>query len=522
VRRFFLLALGPFALLAFAVPLYGADSAPAGAMKIGSQRQLFVDDWIVDQTQNIQRQPAEVVKNPGNPILKRDKPWDQGRCDIYGSGVFNPITKQLQVFYSAFSYSALSKSQGHDERLAYAVSNDMGASWTKPDLGLVPFEGDRHTNLLLLPVPTAKFIAGPSVFFDAHETDPAKRYKMFDSEYGVPITNEKDDLRKPAAKDKKNYFKISKDKKGVFFMAGDDKIGMFIAYSPDGIHWTRPFTHPVSPLISDTTQSAFWDARLGKYVAYVRGKYISDKGRIRSVGRMESADFETWSEPQLVLRPKRQVYSMGVTPYQDVYIGTPWTFDNAIDEHPSHPVMWPELAVSRDGIQWAQPFEGQPLISTGPAGSADSAQIRMSSSLIVLDDKIVLIYGQTNRGHITDMRVDVGMATMRLDGFAAMTAGDAEGTILTKPLQFDAGRLCINAKVVPGGHLVAELLDAEGKALVDYEAASCVKVQGDMLRAPVAWNAQTTVPRSNNGVCRIRFRLQNAKLYSFWIEPSGT
>lgn len=85
------------ALLVVAIQLCGADSAPAAAIDIGGQRQLFVDDWIVDQTQNIQRQPAEVVKNPGNPVLKRDKPWDQCRCDIYGSGVFDrshPLAKQ--------------------------------------------------------------------------------------------------------------------------------------------------------------------------------------------------------------------------------------------------------------------------------------------------------------------------------------------------------------------------------------------------------------------------------------------
>ena len=84
-----------------------------------------------------------------------------------------------------------------------------------------------------------------------------------------------------------------------------------------------------------------------------------------------------------------------------------------------------------------------------------------------------------------------------------MTAEDAEGTILTRPLQFSAGRLCANAKVDPGGYLQAEVVDAEGKTVPGYDASSCARVQGDMLRGPVAWNARTAVPRSDNGGHRI-------------------
>jgi len=479
-------------------------NADAQVREIGSQRQLFLDDWIIDGTENVHREQGTVVKSAGNPILVRDKPWDAGRCDLYGSAVYHPDMSQLQVFYSAVSSPTT-----HDDRLAYAVSNDEGATWTKRDLGLIPFNGDPRTNLVLKPT-TGCYLSGPCVFLDLHETDPAKRYKMFTSEYnGVNRVNV-------------NGFLYADP--SIQTPESESKSGMYVAYSPDGLRWTRPSTEPFSTLVSDTAHSVLWDARLGKYVAYVRAfpGYPDNgwPGLPRSVGRMESSDFETWTEPQLVLRDPadREIYSMGVTPYQGIYVGTPWIFDlTATGDEPSKPVIWPELAVSRDGVAWSQPFAGQPFIPTGEAGSADFAQIRMSSSIVVLEDKLLLIYGQTDRGHVTDMRVDVGMATMRRDGFAAMVAGETEGSILTKPLQFQAGRLCINAVTEPDGFVKAELVDSANRPLAGYELKSCRALTGDLLDGEVVWDGKTKVPEASGDGCRIRFVLKNARLYSFWI-----
>jgi hypothetical protein len=477
--------------------LFGVAFAWAGepaVRTIGGERQLFLDDWIIAQTANVVRQPGEVVKCVGNPIIKRDKAWDAGRCDIYGSAVYDPTANQLQVFYSAVSLS-----NGHDDRLAYAVSNDRGATWTKPVLGLVPFHETRDNNLLLAASTAGNFLAGPCVFRDEHETDPAKRYKMFDSEY---------------------FNTVQQVDIGNFLHATGASVGaagMYVAYSPDGIHWTRPSTQPVSNMFSDTAQSAFWDARLGKYVAYVRARVSG----VRSVGRMESSDFVTWSEPQLVFHASREVYSMGVTPYGTMYIGTPWIFDtSATGDNPNKPAMWPELAVSRDGIEWSQPFAGKPLIPTGLPNSGDSAQIRMSSSLVMLDDKIVFIYGQTDRGHVADMRVDIGMATMRLDGFAAMAAGDQQGTLRTKPFVLDGKRLFINAAIdaFQGGSIRVAVLDQAGNPITGFSSALSVPITGDGIRLPVAWEQGSLLERLAGQTVQLEFQMQNASLYSFVVQ----
>ena len=465
-----------------------------------AERQLFVDDWIVAEMANMQREQGVPRKHPGNPVIKRDKPWDMGRADLYGSAVYDPDSGKIQLFYAANNVF-----RGHEDRLAYAESHDGGATWTKPELGLIPFGDHRLTNIVLLP--PSQTMHGPCVFRDTHETDPAKRYKLFTASY--PDTA---------------YLGIPRiyEHRGAFLYGLKDAQlppdcrapGMYVAWSPDGIHWPEPPVH-ISDMMSDTTQCAFWDERIGKYVAYVRARTAND----RSVARIDSEDFLTWTEPRVVLEGTvaQCIYSMGVTPYQGLYIGTPWIFDRG-SEARGGPVIWPELAVSRDGVTWMRPFPGRPLIANGPPESADCRQIRMSASLVVLEDRILLAYGQTDRPHVTDMRVEIGVATLRLDGFVAMKAGDAEGTILTRQLRFTPGRLYVNAAVEPGGYIKAEVLRGDD-GVEGYALPNCNAVTGDSLRAAVTWQRYEAVPDSGQGDCRIRFLLKKARLYSFWIEP---
>ena len=181
--------------------------------------------------------------------------------------------------------------------------------------------------------------------------------------------------------------------------------------------------------------------------------------------------------------------------------------------------MWPELAISRDGISWSRPFEGQPLISTGPVGSADSLQIRMSSSIVEMDDEIIFFYGQTNRGHISDMRVEVGMATMRLDGFVAMEAGDEAGGIYTKPFLLEGNRIFINAAANgdKDGWIRVGVLDENGTAIPGFSNQLCVPITGDGVRLPVEWTGDASLESLRGQPVHLLFQLRNASLYSFTV-----
>jgi len=460
-------------------------------MSIGTQKQLFLDDLLIDRMDNIQRVFPQPTKHSANPIIRRDRPWDAGRCDLYGSATYDPAGHRLQVFYSA-----VSSGDGHDDRLGYAKSCDGGLTWTKPDFALIPVEGQLPTNIVM-DAPSGSF-AGPAVFRDEREADPSKRYKMFASSYpdraylGLPTFIHE---RGPFL-----YADHSVDLPGL------GKPGMYVAYSPDGIRWTggdAPFTN----MISDTGQSVMWDERVGKYVAYVRARTATG----RSVARMESDDFETWSAPQVVMTaPDYPLYSMGVTPYEGVYLGTPWICWNL--EGDTGPVISPEIAFSRDGINWQRPNPGVEFIPTGAAGSADELQIRMASSLVVLDDQILCFYGQTDRPHTTvDMQVDIGMASLRRDGFAAMVGGEEAGTLRTNPLIFSGGRLCLNLKIETSGSVTVRLLEADTAHLV----ASSHPLSGDSICQEVSWLDDLNLTDWAGMPVLLEFVLSGAALYAF-------
>jgi len=445
-------------------------------LRIGHHRQLFLDDWLVAKMERLDRKQGVPVKHPANPVLRRDKPWEAARCELYGSAVWNPLTKKIQLFYSAMS-------KPYDTRLAYAESAD-GITWNKPELALFPFGDSEKTNIVWQ---EPDWVHGPTVFRDPGDPDPLRRYKLLTT-------------------------------------MGDHTKGIGVYFSPDGIHWAASKNNPILKLHSDTGNCAFWDPILKTYVAYVR---IHGNGRC--VGRTESTDFETWSEPEIVYPPstkdrarKWDHYGHSVTPYEGLYVGLTWIFPVipvSWDPKAHTPVTWPELTVSRDGRQWQRVAFGKPFLPPGPLGSFDHRQIRTASSLVVLEDRILLLYSGSPDAHVRTHKFDIGLATLRLDGFASLDAGVNEGILLTRPLSFEAGKLWINAIVQPGGYVKAELLGADGKPLSGYDAGNCYGYQGDSLHVALAWKGKTSVPSSPKQGTRVRFLLKNAKLYSFMVEP---
>lgn len=460
-----------------------AESIPRA---IGNRKQLFIDDWLIEDRQSLEREQGRPVKSASNPVLKREKPWEAARCELYGSAIWNDDLKRLELFYSAMP-------KHYDTKLALAVSSDNGQSWSRPNLDVFPWEA-KPTNIVF---PGRYWVHGPCVLRDSHETDPAKRYKMF-------VTSAPVDLAK---------------------LNTEGPRGIDALFSPDGVHWTPAADNPVIPEFnSDTGNSVFWDAQRQVYRAYVR---LRQSDSFRTVGLTESPDFLNWSEPRTVYVPtpddrKRNwhFYGLSVTPYEGIYVGLVWIFPNTPssgDNNADAPVTWPELVISRDGIHWQRPFFGQAFLPLGPKGSFDHRQIRTASSIVELPDQLVLMYSGSPDAHVSGHRWDIGMATLRPDGFAALRADDSEGTLVTKPMTFDAGKLSINANVAEGGYVKAELLDAAGKVVPGYTMDDCQPITGDQVRATLKWKEHATLPPSTSEGMRLRFILRRAQLYSFQI-----
>ena len=69
------------------LPAFTQDNQPA--IQINSTGQLFLDDYLIEQTENITRRINQVQKNPGGPVLVPDKPWEGNMALLFGSVIFD-------------------------------------------------------------------------------------------------------------------------------------------------------------------------------------------------------------------------------------------------------------------------------------------------------------------------------------------------------------------------------------------------------------------------------------------------
>ena len=114
----------------------------------------------------------------------------------------------------------------------------------------------------------------------------------------------------------------------------------------------------------------------------------------------------------------------------------------------------------------------------------------------------------------------IGIATLRVDGFAAWEAAAGPGELVTQPFRCNGDRLFVNAEA-QAGSLRVEVLDENGNPLEGLEAASCHVVTTDTLAKEnegwIQWTKEADLRRVQGKQIRLRFTLQNARLYSFRV-----
>ena len=188
-----------------------------------------------------------------------------------------------------------------------------------------------------------------------------------------------------------------------------------------------------------------------------------------------------------------------------------------------------QLAVSRDCTNWRRVANRQVFIANGEDDEWDAGIIFTASQpLQVVGDTVLIFYSGTPHKHNTDLRKhyrapeseerrralampSIGVATIRRDGFVSMDAGEAEGTLTTIAFIWPANRsLHVNVDAA-AGDLVAEVIDE-----IDKIVATATPITGDHRRIKAAMGTQLNAQQRND--VRIRFRLRNGKLFSFWFE----
>jgi hypothetical protein len=319
---------------------------------------------------------------------------------------------------------------------------------------------------------------------------------------------------------------------GATYIGPDD--GAWSATSPDGIQWAKS-EKPIMPETGDTV-GFFYDSIHNRYVCF--GKRYVDDGRARF--QCESDDFVNWTSPRLILKSDVDddqpcdFYNNTGFVWGELLLGWLQVFYKHDDPFKHRLVL--ELIYSRDGLNWNRMPGRETVLDVGPDGSWDRTNQSAATGMpIVVEDQMYMYYGGDTRYHgpregvdLGETRGQIGLGTLRRDGFVSMDATPSGGVLTTKPLrvaldgaQVSPIQLHVNVKS-DNGHCWIELLDEAGNPITGYAKADADDIVDDTVHSVVTWKGESDVCELVQKPVRLRFHLSNARLYSFRVSSNGT
>ena len=497
-------------------------------------RSGVAEQW--DSPRGIEIDVQQAQKS--DPILVPDRPWEEG-----GIASVKGIVRRNDRYEMYYSTDG--------GRQCLAVSED-GATWTKPELGIVEFDGSKRNNI----VARGRGLTG-YVFEDP--SGPAEeRFKLTTMRGGIYEPElDADGLPVELGPTASQDFELQEElREGYSGKWGQMKGFLAGAVSPDGLRWTA-MEKPLLAEFVDGDSITHYDDESGKYVAYLR---FHTGGR-RTVGRSETTDFRRFNPEKVVLQPDPQdppdtsFYGHAYTPYpgrDDLHLMFLSVYHHNTDN------IDLQLAVSHDGDYWFRPDRRRPIVANGPAGTDDSGQIHAGPGLADLGDgRWGLAYVGNRRLHNNDVdwyppepgeRVSrtVRYAVWQRDRLAGIRARDYGQLTLRQererppencpdaieapphgvfpPLSYpdEAPRqLRLNYRTETGGWIKVELIpvvgtmtDPQVPPISGYSFDDCDTLTGDHLDRVVTWGERTNVAGLSDTLA-VRVTMYRATLFSW-------
>ena len=103
------------------------------------------------------------------------------------------------------------------------------------------------------------------------------------------------------------------------------------------------------------------------------------------------------------------------------------------------------------------------------------------------------------------------------NGFVSLEDHFGGGTIESKPFTFDGDTLRVNV-ASPHGALRVEVLDHGGDPVPGFRRDDCLPIDADRVDATVRWQDNASIEALAGKPIRLKFYLQKARLFAFWIE----
>ena len=450
---------------------------------IGSRLELFVDEYLIGEMDGAELRLHKPI--PHEVAIIHDKPWEGNVC------FYHTVFKDgdhFKMYYRGAHYNEQIEEITH-QVVCYAESQD-GIHWTKPELGIVEFNGSKKNNIIWDGLGSHNF----APFKDPNPNcKPDEKYKAIASGEG----------------------------------------GLYPFKSPDGIHWSLMSDRPVITRGAfDSQNLAFWDTTRNRYVDFHRG---FTEG-VRAIMTCTSTNFINWTEPvwleysgipleavhEVTAERSEHLYTNQITPYYrapHIFMGFPKRFmpSRRVLEHRYNGVSDAVFMTSRDGLNFKR--WGEALIRPGfqkerwgNRNNMIAWGILETKSDIPGTPNELSIYSM--EGYYQGESCQMRRFTLRIDGFVSVQAPLNGGEVVTKPLLFAGKELVINFSTSAAGSVRVEIQNAKGEAIEGFTLDDSAEIYGDEIEKLVTWKNGSDLSRLAGKPIRLRFVMKDADLYS--------
>jgi hypothetical protein len=520
-------------LAVLALPCLAAEKGvTVGAVpkSVGVATFFSFDDYSIPWKHNLKLTLVQATKYPGNPVLTTGPQGapDHGHAVLYGSVIKSG--NKFRMWYLGMIESEVVKGQapGWWRPMCYAESPD-GIHWTKPDLGLVELNGNKHNNICLIqgePFSLTRVNDFLSVMEDPADPDPTRRYKVAYIAH-VPYDDIHGGMSAVGIKEK--------------------RVGATIcATSADGLTWKVVGDRPANAGNERFEVSGLY--RFGNFY-YTTGQLISPwnwradgSPQSRVMLAYRSPDFNTWTNSKaLSFARVGQLTATPVTGQQthmgaglwnrgNVLVGLYGMWQDASAPPPkgaSHLLgvhIDLGLIVSDDGIHFREPVPDFKVIARGGESDWDNIALLQGHAFVNEGDQTMIWYSHWDTG-ATMKNMNIGLATLRRDGFGYLSRMEGKNDAEFETTSFTIGK---NGKLIvnvdgntDAAPLTVELLDDHDRPVSGYSGADAAKVTANGTQLEVQWPGKkaAALPTGKALAVRVKFPINSAAhLYALYVS----
>lgn len=458
-------------------------------INIGSRRELFIDDLLIDRMTNARLQLQKPERREVAACF--DAPWEDYTAEPIR---ILPWHDGWRLHYRA---GILDLAREEDTSVSALAESRDGITFTRPDLGLCEYKGSRRNNILTI----GGFLNMAPPFVDTNPAcPPEQRFK------GITGANGK----------------------------------AWALTSPDGLSWR---TLQQDPLVLqgwfDTINTAFWDTVAGCYRCYTRSFHEASDGRViqghpfingkqpvRAIQHATSPNFIHWSAPEQLQYADgdlaTQLYTNAIVPCpgaEHLYLGFPNRFVEERKPDPAHPhpgVNDALFMASRDGVRWTRRLDAWVPPGLDPQNWTERNNYPVWGIAETSPSEWSMYISEHYRheGVPTRMR----RLAVRPWGFVSVHADYAGGEMITKPLIFNGAKLRLNARTSAAGSIRVEAQEADGRPVPGLALHDMAPWFGDALDAPMAWKNGGDLSRLAGRPVRLRFVMNDADVFALHFK----